>query len=49
MWDAVHLFSRAIERLDESRQVELPGLQCEDQKGWDHGFSLLSFMKTVNH
>ncbi|KAE8743138.1 hypothetical protein FOCC_FOCC011231 [Frankliniella occidentalis] len=56
MWDAVHLFARALERLDQSRMVELPALECDDKKdqpgerglaSWDHGFSLLNFMRTT--
>lgn len=47
MWDAVHLFARALARLDESRDIDLPRLQCEEQKGWEHGLSLINFMKTT--
>lgn len=48
MWDAVHLFARALERLDESRMVEPSNLECEEQKAWEHGLSLINFMKTVS-
>ncbi|KAK3923037.1 Glutamate receptor ionotropic, kainate 2 [Frankliniella fusca] len=56
MWDAVHLFARALERLDQSREVELPALECDDKRdqpgerglaSWDHGFSLINFMRTT--
>ncbi|KAF2364828.1 Ionotropic glutamate receptor L-glutamate and glycine-binding domain [Trinorchestia longiramus] len=45
MYDAVHLFARALDDLDRSREVDITPLYCEGVKTWPHGSSLINFMK----
>ena len=45
--DAVQLFARALRRLD-SATVDIKPLDCESQKTWGHGASLINFMKDVS-
>ena len=43
--DAVQVFAKALERLDSPPVKEL---DCESQKNWGHGASLINFMKDVS-
>ncbi|XP_058809851.1 glutamate receptor ionotropic, kainate 2-like [Phymastichus coffea] len=47
MYDAVYLFARALHVLDASQQIEIKQLSCESSDTWDHGYSLINYMKNV--
>lgn len=48
MYDAVHLFARALHDLDVSSQIDITPLSCDGQDTWLHGYSLINSMKIVN-
>ncbi|XP_046399579.1 glutamate receptor ionotropic, kainate 2-like [Ischnura elegans] len=45
MYDAVQLFGRALHQLDSSQHVAIKPLDCFTQGNWEHGFSLINFMR----
>ncbi|KAK7026645.1 hypothetical protein SK128_015457 [Halocaridina rubra] len=45
MYDAVHLFAKALDDLDASHDVIIDKLYCEGDKAWQHGSSLINYMK----
>ncbi|XP_044006778.1 glutamate receptor ionotropic, kainate 2 isoform X4 [Aphidius gifuensis] len=47
MYDAVHLFSKALHVLDTSQQIDIKQLSCESADTWSHGYSLINYMKIV--
>ncbi|KAL4716150.1 hypothetical protein ACJJTC_013927 [Scirpophaga incertulas] len=47
MYDAVHLFAKALHDLDTSQQIDLKPLSCETEDTWPHGYSLINYMKIV--
>ncbi|XP_032457765.1 glutamate receptor ionotropic, kainate 2 isoform X2 [Nasonia vitripennis] len=47
MYDAVHLFAHALHVLDASQQIDIKPLSCELTNTWDHGYSLINYMKNV--
>ncbi|XP_043279379.1 glutamate receptor ionotropic, kainate 2 isoform X2 [Venturia canescens] len=47
MYDAVHLFAKALHVLDTSQQLEIKPLSCESTDTWSHGYSLINYMKIV--
>lgn len=47
MYDAVHLFAKALHDLDSSQQIDIHPLSCENQDTWPHGYSLINYMKIV--
>lgn len=48
MYDAVHLFAKALHDLDTSQQIDIQPLSCDGQDTWPHGYSLINYMKIVN-
>lgn len=49
MYDAVHLFAKALHDLDTSQQIDIQPLSCDGQDTWPHGYSLINYMKIVSH
>ncbi|KAL9900013.1 kainate-type ionotropic glutamate receptor subunit 1D isoform 1-T1 [Glossina fuscipes fuscipes] len=47
MYDAVHLFAKALHDLDTSQQIDIHPINCDGQSTWQHGFSLINYMKIV--
>ncbi|XP_033212072.1 glutamate receptor ionotropic, kainate 2 isoform X2 [Belonocnema kinseyi] len=47
MYDAVYLFAKALHVLDSSQQIDIKPLSCEATITWDHGYSLINYMKVV--
>nr|QGW50663.1 ionotropic receptor 21 [Propsilocerus akamusi] len=47
MYDAVHLFAKALHDLDTSQQIDIHPLSCDNQEPWPHGYSLINYMKIV--
>ncbi|XP_071445424.1 glutamate receptor ionotropic, kainate 2-like [Hetaerina americana] len=45
MYDAVQMFGRALHQLDSSQNVRLRALDCNTEGNWEHGFSLINFMR----
>lgn len=48
LYDAVHLFAKALHDLDTSQQIDIQPLSCDGQDTWPHGYSLINYMKIVN-
>ena len=47
IYDAVRLFSKALHELDLSQNIDISPLSCDGQYTWQHGNSLVNFMKMV--
>lgn len=47
MFDAVHLFAKALHDLDTSQQIDINPLSCDETDTWPHGYSLINYMKIV--
>ncbi|XP_023319330.1 glutamate receptor ionotropic, kainate 1-like [Trichogramma pretiosum] len=47
IYDAVHLFAMALHVLDTSQQIDVKPLSCDSTDTWDHGYSLINYMKNV--
>ena len=47
MYDAVHLFSKALTDLDRSQEIDVEGVDCAGTQTWKHGNSLVNYMKLV--
>ena len=48
MYDAVHLFSKALTDLDRSQEIDVEGVDCAGTQTWKHGNSLVNYMKLVS-
>ena len=49
IYDAVHLFARALHDLDHSQDINTRPLSCDGSETWQHGNSLVNYMKLVRH
>lgn len=49
LYDAVHLFAKALHDLDTSQQIDIKPLSCESTDTWPHGYSLINYMKIVSN
>ena len=47
IYDAVHLFARALNDLDHSQEIDTHPLSCDGTQTWQHGNSLVNYMKLV--
>lgn len=47
MYDAVHLFAKALSELTVAQQFETVPLSCNKKQTWQYGNSLLNYMKSV--
>ena len=47
LYDAVTLFATALADLDMSQVVSMTPLSCSDDTTWEHGNSLINYMKMV--
>ncbi|RZF32680.1 hypothetical protein LSTR_LSTR004108 [Laodelphax striatellus] len=47
MYDAVHLFAKALHDLDTSQRIDIKPLSCDALDTWPHGYSLINYMKIV--
>ena len=48
MYDAALLFATALSELDRSQEVETVALSCDSEATWQHGNSLINYMKLVS-
>lgn len=48
MYDAVHLFAKALHDLDTSQQIDIKPLSCDAVDFWPHGYSLINYMKVAS-
>ncbi|XP_050390802.1 glutamate receptor ionotropic, kainate 2 [Patella vulgata] len=48
VYDAVHLFARALHELSQAQDVTTSALSCDKAQSWNHGNSLLNYMKSMN-
>ena len=48
MYDAVHLFAKALHDLDSSQRIDIKPLSCDAVDTWPHGYSLINYMKIVS-
>ena len=47
MYDSALLFATALSELDRSQDVETTLLSCDSEQTWQHGNSLINYMKLV--
>jgi len=47
VYDAVYLFAKALHVLDSSQTIDIRPLKCESNDAWQHGYSLINYMKMV--
>lgn len=47
IYDAVHLFAQALHDLDHSQDIRTRPLACDGSETWQHGNSLVNYMKLV--
>jgi hypothetical protein len=47
MYDAVHVFANALSKLGSSHVISTKSINCEGDNFWEHGDSLINFMKLV--
>ena len=48
MYDSALLFATALSELDRSQDVETTLLSCDSEQTWQHGNSLINYMKLVS-
>jgi hypothetical protein len=48
MYDAVHLFAKALDELSGAAEIQTASLSCNKGKPWSEGSSLINFMKMVS-
>ena len=48
IYDAVHLFAQALHDLDHSQEINTSPLSCDGSETWQHGNSLVNYMKLVS-
>ena len=48
MFDAVYQFARALDELSRAQDIATQTLSCNKALPWDHGTSLLNYMKMVS-
>ena len=48
MYDAVHLFAKALDEVSRAQEIAVTPLSCNKAKPWDQGNSLLNYMKMVS-
>eukprot|EP00094_Tigriopus_californicus_P003973 TCALIF_03827-PA protein Name:"Similar to GRIK2 Glutamate receptor ionotropic, kainate 2 (Macaca fascicularis)" AED:0.16 eAED:0.16 QI:0/0.7/0.45/1/0.8/0.81/11/0/556 len=49
IYDAVHLFAQALHDLDHSQDINTKPLSCDGSETWQHGNSLVNYMKLVRY
>ena len=47
VYDAVQMFAKALTDLDRSQEVETTSIDCGGRETWQHGNSLVNYMKMV--
>ena len=47
MYDAALLFATALSELDRSQDIQTAVLSCDSEQTWQHGNSLINYMKLV--
>ena len=48
MYDSALLFATALSELDRSQDIETTALTCDSEQTWQHGNSLINYMKLVS-
>ena len=49
IYDAVHLYAQALHDLDRSQEINTKPLSCDGSETWQHGNSLVNYMKLVSY
>ena len=49
LYDAVHLFAKALHDLDTSQQIDIKPLSCDTVDTWLYGYSLINYMRIVRN
>lgn len=47
LYDAVKLFSLALQELDQSQAIDVSAVNCENEVPWTHGSSVINYMRPV--
>ena len=48
MYDAALFFATALSELDRSQDIQTAALSCDSELTWQHGNSLINYMKLVS-
>lgn len=48
IYDAIRLFAEALQQLSISKRLEAKNLFCNESHSWEHGYSIINYMKTVS-
>ncbi len=48
MYDAVHLFAKAIDELSTAQDIQTTSLSCQKGKPWADGSSIINYIKMVS-
>ncbi|XP_044732050.1 glutamate receptor ionotropic, kainate 2-like isoform X2 [Chrysoperla carnea] len=48
MYDAVFIFAEALHQLNQSNSIRTRPLDCDEFDNWEHGYSLINYMRMVN-
>ena len=48
VYDAVQMFAKALTDLDRSQDVQTSSIECGGRETWQHGNSLVNYMKMVS-
>lgn len=46
--DSVVLYAKAVDELLKSHELEPKPLSCDENENWEHGYSIINYMKVVN-
>lgn len=49
LFDAVHTVVAAVQELNRSQNVGATQLSCKSSKIWEHGTSLMNYLRMVRH
>lgn len=47
LYDAVKLFSLALQELDQSQAIDVTSVNCENELPWTHGSSVVNYMRPI--
>ena len=48
MYDAVHVFAKALHQVDLAQAVQIQPLSCNKERSWQDGESFFNYMKMVH-
>lgn len=46
--DAVLLYAKSVDQLLKSHEIQTKPLDCDNNDSWEHGYSIINYMKVVS-